>query len=108
MAKMKTGCAILVACALVVGTSLGSHWNAQTVAPCRPGSSQSFYTVFVPRVVLQGLNIHKGKSLQCIAQFGAGLYVCVCVNLSGGLATGLWVNTNARVSLPLPFSVCVG
>uniref|UniRef100_A0A672RXC2 Cadherin-4 n=1 Tax=Sinocyclocheilus grahami TaxID=75366 RepID=A0A672RXC2_SINGR len=57
VAKMKTGCAILVACALVVGTSLGSHGNA----PCTPGFSQSFYTVFVPRGVLQGLNIHKGK-----------------------------------------------
>ncbi|KAL1265675.1 hypothetical protein QQF64_003702 [Cirrhinus molitorella] len=56
---MKTGCAILVACALVMGTSLGSHGNVQTIAPCRPGFSQSFYTVLVPRGVLQGLNIHK-------------------------------------------------
>uniref|UniRef100_A0A672ND48 Cadherin-4-like n=1 Tax=Sinocyclocheilus grahami TaxID=75366 RepID=A0A672ND48_SINGR len=101
MAKMKTGCAILVACALVVGTSLGSHGNTQTIAPCRPGFSQSFYTVFVPRGVLQGLNIHKGKSLQCIAQFGTGLNV-------GALATGLWVNVNARASLSLHRSLCVG
>uniref|UniRef100_A0A8C1ED02 Secreted protein n=1 Tax=Cyprinus carpio TaxID=7962 RepID=A0A8C1ED02_CYPCA len=108
MAKMKTGCAILVACALVVGTSLGSHGNAQTIAPCRPGFSQSFYTVFVPRGVLQGLNIHKGKSLQCIARYGVGLNVCVCVNLSGALATGLWVNVNARASLSLHRSLCVG
>uniref|UniRef100_A0A8C2ECW6 Cadherin-4 n=1 Tax=Cyprinus carpio TaxID=7962 RepID=A0A8C2ECW6_CYPCA len=63
MAKMKTGCAILVACALVVGTSSGSHGNAQTLAPCRPGFSQSFYTVFVPRGVLQGLKIHKDTLL---------------------------------------------
>ncbi|RXN11125.1 cadherin-4-like isoform X1 [Labeo rohita] len=56
---MKTGCAILVACALLVGTSWGSHGNVQAIAPCRPGFSQSFYTVFVPRGVLQGLNIHK-------------------------------------------------
>uniref|UniRef100_A0A673L6S4 Cadherin-4 n=1 Tax=Sinocyclocheilus rhinocerous TaxID=307959 RepID=A0A673L6S4_9TELE len=65
VAKMKTGCAILVACALVVGTSLGSHGNA----PCRPGFSQSFYTVFVPRGVLQGLNNHKALLFNVFLSF---------------------------------------
>ncbi|KAI7795136.1 Cadherin 4 [Triplophysa rosa] len=59
---MKAGFAIVVACALVVSASLGRHGNAQTIAPCRPGFSQSFYTVFVPRGVSIGQRIYSARN----------------------------------------------
>uniref|UniRef100_A0A3Q2QEH9 Cadherin prodomain domain-containing protein n=1 Tax=Fundulus heteroclitus TaxID=8078 RepID=A0A3Q2QEH9_FUNHE len=51
-AKMIVGC-VLLACTLLVGASSTS---------CRPGFSQNFYTVIVPRDVLHGQSILKGKS----------------------------------------------
>uniref|UniRef100_A0A668A5C5 Uncharacterized protein n=1 Tax=Myripristis murdjan TaxID=586833 RepID=A0A668A5C5_9TELE len=65
-------------------------YEASTV-PCRPGFSQSFYSVLISRDVMQGQNILKGKacneSVSCYPFCDCtcvGVCVCVCVCLSRG------------------------
>ncbi|XP_030634245.1 cadherin-4 [Chanos chanos] len=62
LTKMK-GSVIILTCALVVGTSLGDRGGVPTMPPCRPGFSESFYTVFVSRDLLQGQSILKDTTL---------------------------------------------
>ncbi|TSY83937.1 hypothetical protein Baya_13874 [Bagarius yarrelli] len=57
---MKVGFVLPLACALVLKSSLGSA-EGPTVEPCRPGFSQNFYTVFIPREQLQGQSVVKVK-----------------------------------------------
>uniref|UniRef100_A0A3B3TST1 Uncharacterized protein n=2 Tax=Poecilia TaxID=8080 RepID=A0A3B3TST1_9TELE len=74
-AKMIAGC-ILLACTVLVGASSGSRAGQPPKPPCRPGFSQNFYTVIVPRDALHGQSILKGKS----AYHADGCGVCVCVS----------------------------
>ncbi|KAM4741811.1 cadherin-4 isoform 3-T3 [Anableps anableps] len=59
---MIVGC-ILLACTLLVGASSGSRAGQPLKPPCRPGFSQNFYTVIVPRDVLHGQSILKDTTL---------------------------------------------
>ncbi|KAK7907445.1 hypothetical protein WMY93_016057 [Mugilogobius chulae] len=59
---MNVGCVIL-ACTLLVGSSSESKAGQPLRAPCRPGFSQNFYTVIVPRDVLHGQRILKDTTL---------------------------------------------
>ncbi|XP_055077790.1 cadherin-4 isoform X3 [Periophthalmus magnuspinnatus] len=59
---MNIGCVIL-ACSILVGASSGSKAGQPLKATCRPGFSQNFYTVIVPRDVLHGQRILKDTAL---------------------------------------------
>ncbi|XP_049327617.1 cadherin-4 isoform X2 [Astyanax mexicanus] len=61
---MKKVLIVILACALALETSVGSP-GGPTVDPCRPGFSQSFYTVFVSREMLRGQSILKVKFEVC-------------------------------------------
>ncbi|KAI9546383.1 hypothetical protein NQZ68_027552 [Dissostichus eleginoides] len=61
-AKMNIGCVIL-ACTLLVGASSGSKAGPPLKPPCRPGFSQNFYTVIVPRDAQHGQSILKDTTL---------------------------------------------
>ncbi|KAJ8258917.1 hypothetical protein COCON_G00179290 [Conger conger] len=54
LTKMKIVCAISLMSASLLGTSWGSHGGLSSKPPCRPGFSESFYSVFVSRDILQG------------------------------------------------------
>ncbi|KAG5838407.1 hypothetical protein ANANG_G00223390 [Anguilla anguilla] len=59
LTTMKTGYVILVMSAVLLGTSWGNYGAVPPKPPCRPGFSESFYTVFVSRDILQGQSILK-------------------------------------------------
>ncbi|XP_023854241.1 cadherin-4-like [Salvelinus sp. IW2-2015] len=51
---------VILTCTLLVGTSLGTKAGQPPTPTCRPGFSESFYTVFVSRDLLRGQSILKG------------------------------------------------
>ncbi|KAJ4927155.1 hypothetical protein JOQ06_014891, partial [Pogonophryne albipinna] len=59
---MNVGCVIL-ACTLLVGASSGSKAGPPLKPPCRPGFSENFYIVIVPRDALHGQSILKEKAV---------------------------------------------
>ncbi|XP_076879418.1 cadherin-4-like [Brachyhypopomus gauderio] len=73
MPKMKTGFVIALACALVLETSQASS-GGPTADPCRPGFSQSFYTVFISQNVLQGRSLLKNTLLPSGREYPASQF----------------------------------
>ncbi|XP_036389873.1 cadherin-4 [Megalops cyprinoides] len=63
LATMKTAYVILLMSALLLGTSWGNYGDIPSKPPCRPGFSESFYTVFVSRDILQGQSILKDTTV---------------------------------------------
>ncbi|XP_048873433.1 cadherin-4 isoform X2 [Brienomyrus brachyistius] len=61
---MKTGFIILLMTTTMLSTSWGNY-DLPSKPPCRPGFSESFYTVFVSRDILQGQSILKVKFDSC-------------------------------------------
>ncbi|KAL1021464.1 hypothetical protein UPYG_G00013620 [Umbra pygmaea] len=64
---MKTGFALLLTSAVQLATFWGC--NGESKAPCRPGFSQTSYSLLIPRDVLQGQSILKAP-LSCIVVLG--------------------------------------
>uniref|UniRef100_A0A8K9UHS4 Cadherin prodomain domain-containing protein n=1 Tax=Oncorhynchus mykiss TaxID=8022 RepID=A0A8K9UHS4_ONCMY len=58
------GSSLLHCCACLACTSFCSAGQPPK-PPCRPGFSESFYTVFVSRDLLRGQSILKGKHCGC-------------------------------------------
>ncbi|KAJ8409024.1 hypothetical protein AAFF_G00240450 [Aldrovandia affinis] len=58
---MKTGYVVLVMSAVLLGTSWGNYGDVPSKQPCKPGFSESFYTVFVSRDILQGQTLLKAE-----------------------------------------------
>lgn len=54
---------VILTCTLLVETSWGTKAGQPPKPPCRPGFSESFYTVFVSRDLLRGQSILKDTSL---------------------------------------------
>ncbi|KAK6303705.1 hypothetical protein J4Q44_G00261590 [Coregonus suidteri] len=58
---MKTVSILMLTAALQLATFWGTNGELASKAPCRPGFSQSFYSVLISRDVLQGQSIFQGK-----------------------------------------------
>ncbi|KAL0978589.1 hypothetical protein UPYG_G00172600 [Umbra pygmaea] len=56
---MYFGFFVILTCTLIVGTAWGTRAGQPPKPPCRPGFSESFYTVFVSRDLLRGQSILK-------------------------------------------------
>uniref|UniRef100_A0A3B3QS77 Uncharacterized protein n=1 Tax=Paramormyrops kingsleyae TaxID=1676925 RepID=A0A3B3QS77_9TELE len=94
LATMKTGFVILLMTTTILSTSWGNY-DLPSKPPCRPGFSESFYTVFVSRDILQGQSILKGKTCYLFTKYAAVL--SVALHASGGRLTGsAYIETGAR------------
>ncbi|XP_077404325.1 cadherin-4-like isoform X1 [Vanacampus margaritifer] len=60
---MKTDLALVLTAALLLDTFRVNNGEHSSKGPCRPGFSQSFYSVLIPRDILQGKAIRKGASV---------------------------------------------
>ncbi|XP_029912574.1 cadherin-4-like [Myripristis murdjan] len=56
---MRTDFALVLTAALLLDTFWGTNGEQASTVPCRPGFSQSFYSVLISRDVMQGQNILK-------------------------------------------------
>ncbi|KAK9514904.1 hypothetical protein VZT92_025586 [Zoarces viviparus] len=59
---MRTDFALVLTAALLLDSFPRNSGEHASRGPCRPGFSQSFYSVLISRDVLQGQGIRKGKS----------------------------------------------
>ncbi|KAJ7999021.1 hypothetical protein DPEC_G00211070 [Dallia pectoralis] len=87
---MHFGSVALLTCTLLVGTSWGTKGGQPPKPPCRPGFSESFYTVFVSRELQRGHSILKGK--HC-GYGGAGSHLLTDISISPPE-----INPNQRVT----------
>ncbi|KAM9524234.1 cadherin-4-like isoform 2-T2 [Salvelinus alpinus] len=62
---MNLGSVLILTCTLLVDTSWATKADQPPKPPCRPGFSESFYTVFVSRDLLRGQSILKVKFDDC-------------------------------------------
>uniref|UniRef100_A0A4W5PF45 Cadherin-4 n=1 Tax=Hucho hucho TaxID=62062 RepID=A0A4W5PF45_9TELE len=60
---MNLGSVLILTCTLLVDTSWATKADQPPKPPCRPGFSESFYTVFVSRDLLRGQSILKDTTL---------------------------------------------
>uniref|UniRef100_A0A7N9AQ08 Cadherin-4 n=1 Tax=Mastacembelus armatus TaxID=205130 RepID=A0A7N9AQ08_9TELE len=60
---MRTDFAVVLTAALLLDTFWGNNGEHATKGPCQPGFSQSFYSVQIPRDVLQGQSILKDTTV---------------------------------------------
>ncbi|RVE70773.1 hypothetical protein OJAV_G00067780 [Oryzias javanicus] len=58
---MRSDFAAVLTAAFLLDSFWRNNGEPASVAPCRPGFSQSFYSVLISRDVLQGQGILKGK-----------------------------------------------
>ncbi|KAM7405012.1 hypothetical protein PAMP_012303 [Pampus punctatissimus] len=63
LATMRTDFALVLTAALLLDSFWRSNGEHASKGPCRPGFSQSFYSVLIPRDLLQGQDVLKVKSL---------------------------------------------
>ncbi|KAJ8391908.1 hypothetical protein AAFF_G00083790 [Aldrovandia affinis] len=61
LTKNKFDFAFLLMSAFLLCTSMGSHGGLPSNPPCRPRFSESFYSVFVSRDILQGQSTLKDE-----------------------------------------------
>ncbi|XP_077368826.1 cadherin-4-like [Festucalex cinctus] len=60
---MRTDLALVLTAALLLDTFRVNNGEHSSKGPCRPGFLQSFYSVLIPRDILQGQVIRKGASV---------------------------------------------